>query len=308
MLRLLGLFILVFSSAGSLAEQQFDYALKPEKIAKDTYVFIGKKEDFSGDNGGNIVNTGFIVTKQGVVVIDTGPSLIYGEQMRAAITAITDKPIIKVLLTHHHPDHILGNQAYQDVPIYALPTTVELIKTQAAGFLDNLYRMVGYWMKNTEAMTDILPLEVEEEHFTDHTLRYIAFAGHTDADLLILDESTGVLFAGDLVFHNRALTTPHAHPETWQVNLNKLAKLDFKVMVPGHGEITYDNSATEQTLDYLTWLETTIQQAVLNGKDMNETLQTPIPERFRSFGVIQREFSRSVTHRFPVYESQVFEN
>ena len=50
------------------------YDLKPVKVAQDTYVLIGFMEDFTLKNGGNIVNTGFIVTKEGVVVIDSGPS------------------------------------------------------------------------------------------------------------------------------------------------------------------------------------------------------------------------------------------
>ena len=50
-----------------------DYRLEPRAVAADVYVFVGKTEDFNTTNGGNIVNTGFIVGPQGVVVIDTGP-------------------------------------------------------------------------------------------------------------------------------------------------------------------------------------------------------------------------------------------
>ena len=64
-----------------------DYMLKPRKVAPDTYVFVGLAEDFTRGNGGNIVNTGFIVTADGVLVIDTGSSRLYGEQMRRAIAA-----------------------------------------------------------------------------------------------------------------------------------------------------------------------------------------------------------------------------
>lgn len=53
---------------------EFDYRLTPRAVAPDVYVFVGKTEDFDTVNGGNIVNTGFIVAPEGVVVIDTGPS------------------------------------------------------------------------------------------------------------------------------------------------------------------------------------------------------------------------------------------
>jgi Zn-dependent hydrolases, including glyoxylases len=97
-----------------------DYALKPRQIAEGTWLLEGSTDNFAKSNGGNIVNTAFIVTEKGVVVIDTGPSKRYGEALRNAIAATTDKPVIQVLLTHHHPDHVLGNQAFTDVPDWRL--------------------------------------------------------------------------------------------------------------------------------------------------------------------------------------------
>lgn len=297
----------LLSSLQIVNANEFDYQLKAKKIAADTYVFIGKKEDFSTENGGNIVNTGFIVTDEGVVVIDTGPSLLYGQQMRAAISRVTKKPLLKVLLTHHHPDHILGNQAFHDVPIYALNTTVTLIKRDASAFVDNVYRMVGDWMKGTEVFSDILPLETKREELGDHKLNYLSLSGHTDGDLVVYDETTGVLFAGDLVFHNRALTTPHATPEIWEASLNKLSEIDFKIIVPGHGEISERKIPIVQTLDYLNWIEDLISKAVDDGLEMNEVLSLEIPERFKELGVLEHEYTRSVIHRYPVYEGKIFD-
>lgn len=306
MQRIPWIILLLFSTAIVQAGNIFDYRLEPVEIAKDTYVFIGKKEDFSVENGGNIVNTGFIVTEAGVIVIDTGPSLFYGQQMRAAIGRVTDLPIIKVLITHHHPDHIFGNQAYAGIPIFALPRTTELIRAEAAGFLDNLYRMVGYWMKDTEAMTDVNVLENNREIFPGHTLNYLAMSGHTESDLMVFDETTGVLFTGDLVFHNRAPTTPHANPESWQAALKQIEAINYSLLVPGHGEISASKTPVEQTREYLVWLEQTIRDSVMNGLEMNEVLLTPLPEKFQSLAVLQREFTRSVTHRYPIYEAQIF--
>ncbi|HET6718629.1 MAG TPA: MBL fold metallo-hydrolase, partial [Rhodocyclaceae bacterium] len=100
-----------------------DYALKPRQIAPDTWVLVGLREDFSRSNGGNIVNTAFVATGDGVVVIDSGPTRLYGEALRAAIARVTPQPIREVWNTHHHPDHVLGNQAFADRPIRALEPT-----------------------------------------------------------------------------------------------------------------------------------------------------------------------------------------
>jgi hypothetical protein len=67
-----------------------DYALKPRQIAEGTWLLEGSTDNFAKSNGGNIVNTAFIVTEKGVVVIDTGPSKRYGEALRKAIAETGD--------------------------------------------------------------------------------------------------------------------------------------------------------------------------------------------------------------------------
>ena len=156
-----------------------DYALKPRLIAEDTWLLEGSTDNFAKSNGGNIVNTAFIVTDAGVVVIDTGPSRRYGEAMRQAIAQVTAKPVIQVLLTHHHPDHALGNQAFKDVPIGALADTTRLLHEQGDGMAENLYRMVGDWMRGTEVVLPTQVLEPGVMHFGRHDLRLLALTGHT---------------------------------------------------------------------------------------------------------------------------------
>ena len=96
----------------SLWAQSLDYKLIPRKIASDTYVIEGANDDFSRANGCNIINTGFILTKAGVVVVNTGPSKLYGEQQRKAIAAITKQPISMVLNLNLHPDYFFEMLLY----------------------------------------------------------------------------------------------------------------------------------------------------------------------------------------------------
>ncbi|MCG8324921.1 MAG: quinoprotein relay system zinc metallohydrolase 1 [Thiotrichales bacterium] len=284
-----------------------DYALEPTRIAPDTFVFNGLSEDFSRENGGNIVNTGFIVTDKGVIVIDVGPSLQYGQQMRQAINTITNKPVVEVYLTHHHPDHFGGMQAFDDVRIHALAATVNTLEQQGEGLIDNLYRLLGDWMRGTEFTPGrITPLKGGERDYGNHRLRLIALQGHTEGDLVILDETTGVLFTGDLVFNNRALTTPNANPEHWLLTLDYLDKIDYSIIVPGHGPVTHTSRPVSQTRDYLAWLEATLTQSVQQGMDMNEALQIEIPKRFHGLAVLRKEYARSISHRYPELEFRYF--
>lgn len=280
-----------------------DYRLQPRQIAEGTYLLEGSTENFAKSNGGNIVNTGFIITDSGVVVIDTGPSRRYGEALRKAIATVTDKPVIQVLLTHHHPDHVLGNQAFADVPIGALAGTTAQMRAHGDALAENLYRMVGDWMRGTET---VLPTQVLQSGVLEiggHPLRLLALAGHTGSDLAILDERTGVLFAGDLLFYQRALTTPDSPGlQVWLGDLERLHALPWKLLVPGHGPLASDARPFEQTRDYLTWLDALLREGAVQGQDMNELIASPIPDRFGSISLTRYELIRSVSHLYPAYE------
>lgn len=279
-------------------EAGLDYQLKPRQIAPDTYVFVGLAEDFSRANGGNIVNTGFIVTKDGVIVIDTGSSRLYGEQMRRAIAGVTDKPIRRVLITHHHPDHFFGNQGFRDVAIAALPGSIGGMKQEGGGFADNLYRMAGDWMAETEPVAATRDAIAGRETIGGHDIELIALKGHTQADLVVLDHTTGVLFAGDLVFWQRAATTPHANIAEWLVALERLQALKWKTIVPGHGAPHGDARGIEQTRNYLKWLDATLRKAASDGLDMPDLLQMKLPAEFAAIPLVREEFERSIAHLY----------
>ena len=280
-----------------------DYRLTPQQIAPDTYILEGHNEDFSFENGGNIVNTGFIVTAAGVIVINTGPSRLYGEQLRAAISNITDQPVIKIYISKLHPDHYLGNQAFPDVPIVTLAETIAGIQAQGDMFTDNMYRMVGHWMQGTEMIVPKETAAAGRETIGGHELEVIALRGHTPSDLLLLDHTTGVLFAGGVVFHNRAPTTPHADLDAWIAELESVKRLPFKIIVPSHGPVAQDNGPIEQTLDYVSWLRDTFQQAARAGLDMAEVLYIEIPVRFQTMAVLENEYQRSVSHLYSDFEA-----
>ena len=296
------LVLLLVFAAGPLALAQ-DYRLNARQIAPDTYVFAGLNEDFSFENGGNIVNTGFIVTTDGVLVINTGPSKRYGEQMRAAIARVTDKPILRVYISKLHPDHFLGNQAFGDVPIAALAGTIEGIKLQGETFTDNMYRLVGPWMQGTGLLLPNETVEPGRQALGGNDIEFTALDGHTPSDLVIYDRTTGVLFAGGLVFHQRAPTTPHADLDRWIAALDLLETLDARLIVPSHGPIADDKTPIQQTRDYLRWLKTTFRDAAQSGLDMAEVLYLRIPEPFRSWAVMPVEYHRSVSHLYETFEA-----
>ncbi|MBK3867213.1 quinoprotein relay system zinc metallohydrolase 1 [Pseudomonas stutzeri] len=303
------LFILIFAFWLTVPVQaELRYTLQPRQIADGVWLLEGSTDNFDKANGGNIVNTGFIVTDAGVVVIDSGPSRRYGEALRAAIAEVTDRPVIKVLLTHHHPDHVLGNQAFADVPIAALDGTTELLREQGNAMAENMYRLVGDWMRGTEVVLPSETLAPGTLQIGGRSLRLLALRGHTGADLAILDEHSGVLFAGDILFYQRALTTPNSPGlDVWLEDLDTLEALPWKRLVAGHGPVADDAGPFRQMRDYFGWLDGLLRDAARSGADMNEVIQSPIPDRFASISLTRYELIRSVTHLYPRYEANALQ-
>ena len=291
-----------------LVAADFDYGLKPRQIAPGTYVLEGRNEDFSFANGGNIVNTGFIVTEAGVIVIDSGPSLRYGEQLRQVIAAVTDKPVLRVFITHAHPDHFLGNQAFPAAALYATSAAKEQIQREGNAFAENMYRLNGDWMKGTESLPPTQIIGAGRIALGGHELELLPLHGHTASDLALYDRTTGVLFAGDLVFNHRAPTTPHARIGDWLASLDTLESFTrqpgFTRLVPGHGTVTADAAPIAETRSYLQWLTSTIRQGAEQGEDMNEVMAHAKPAAFRDMAVIDSEYRRSVGHLFPAAEQE----
>jgi uncharacterized sulfatase len=294
--------LLAVSAVAAAASAPGDYGLRAQPVADGVYAFLGTTNGFDHDNGGNIVNTGFIVGPEGIIVIDSGPSRLYGEQQRAAIARVSPLPVRRVLITHAHPDHFLGDQAYPPAEIAALPATIAGIRTHGEALSNNLYQLVGGWMRGTEVVIPQQAVASGKVTIAGRELQLYGDSGHTDGDLMIYDLKTRTLFTGDLVFYDRAPTTPNANMTQWLASLDQIDRLDCSTLVPGHGAITHGHEAIAQTRDYLTWLETRLRDAANHGLDMTEVMRQPIPERFRSLAQVDAEYARSISHLYPAIE------
>jgi len=93
----------VSASAPTAAQQDAPPAATVKRIASDLYFFF----DYAGSN------SVFLVTNDGVLVIDTRQHPQAGQELITEIRKITDKPIRWVINSHFHGDHTFGNAAFQ---------------------------------------------------------------------------------------------------------------------------------------------------------------------------------------------------
>lgn len=288
--------------------QQFAGSYSPQAtaIGDGIWVVRGADESIGFDNGGAIANSVIMGSDAGAIVIDTGPSLGFGKALQALAQSVTGKQVARAYITHLHPDHSFGNGAFTAGSVHALPGTSAEIARDGSGFSDAMYRALAGWMTGTDLIVPAGDASDGEIEIGGRKLRLIALSGHSAADLAILDHASGTLIAGDLVFHDRAPATPHADLAQWQAALTALEAVPHRQLVPGHGPLDTGNQAIAQTRDWLTWLESSLRQAVANGLDMTEAGAIAIPDRFASMAAARYELHRSISHFYPRYEAELF--
>lgn len=304
--------ILLLLWAGGAAARGDSYRLDAQEVAPGTYVLWGAQEGYLARNGGNIVNTGFIVGEREVLVVDTGPTRLYAEQMIAAIRSVTDKPIRTVVVTHHHPDHSFGIKPFKQINarVFMHPAAYALLKRDGAALLQFMQILLAdRWTSGTEPTKPTAWLRAERTFdLGGRTVRAVPLTGgHTPGDVVVFDEATGTLFSGDLVFQERAPSVPHADIPTWLAHIDTLAAMPWQRLVPGHGPLVTASSELALMRDYLAFLEDFARESANEGRMLAETLEADVPPRFHGLAGLQIEFVRAMNTLFRRFEGEQFD-
>ncbi|OZA06323.1 MAG: MBL fold metallo-hydrolase [Methylophilaceae bacterium 17-44-8] len=251
-------------------------AFSIEDVGNGVYVHHGEHLDIDTGYQGDICNTSFVVGSNGVAVIDTGGSLKVGNQLRTAIRKVTDKPILYVINTHVHPDHVYGNAAFlDDKPQFVghakLGDMMQLRK-EAYDKLNSQY--LGADAKGTVQVLPTLPIkESLVLDLGDRKLTVVPYlVAHTNTDITIMDSKTSTLFTGDLLFIKR---TPVVEGDIKGLiaAIDTLKTYPVKQVVPGHGPVAKDwITALNNEQRYLNAVLTDVRAAIKTGESMEHAM------------------------------------
>ena len=260
--------IVAGAMAGLAAAQP---AVQPVEVAPRVWMVQGASALGSPANRNFISNAGFVVTTDGVVVIDALGSPALAEALVAAIRQVTPQPIRHLIVTHYHADHIYGLQVFKaaGARIVAHQAAREYLNADTAALRLQASLSEGL----TEPGTTLVAADQWLEQATE--LRVGGPGGvalrlqpvgpaHTPEDLAVFVPSEGVLFAGDLVFRGRIPFVGQANSRHWIASLDALLALPSlfggrEVLVEAARRLP-DHPLVKAALADLDWLRATTRE------------------------------------------------
>jgi len=267
--KLLFLFFLYFLS--SIHTAFAGSQLQLQKVTDNVYAIIGPLGNRDPQNLGNNATFGFVVTSDGVVLIDSGGTYKGAAEIHALIKTVTDKPVKVVINTGGQDHRWLGNGYFkkQGARLIANSKAVADQKARARDQFFMLGNLVGdAGLKNTEAVyaeetfDDSLTFKFGDTAFELHH----AGPAHTPGDSFVWLPEKRVVFTGDIVYVQRMLgVTPVSNSKSWVTTFEAMAALQPKIVVPGHGHVTTLKEATAHTYDYLVFLRQAVSEFMANG-------------------------------------------
>lgn len=277
-------------------------ALEPVPVARDVYAFIGALDEASSANAGFTGNAGFIVARDGIIVVDTGGSYRLGRAMLRAIRRVSDKPVALVVNTHAVQDFLFGNAVFADLgaPLLTHRRSAQLMRERCAHCLENLRLLLGAQaMRGTRLVVPARLVDGSQiVRVAGRELELLHFGwGATPGDLVVLDRRSGIAFGGGLVSIGRVPETRDGRLPQWITALDALARLPARQVIPGHGPVA-DIAEVRRTRAYLSDLDALARRLYDEGLSLLEALDRSDLPAYRDWGAYASVHRRNVQQRY----------
>ena len=282
---------------------------KPIEVIPNVFSAIGATAPPTYENSGHNNNLSFVITTDGVVVINSGASVRLASALHEEIKTITDQPVKLVINENGQGHAVLGNLYWSQlgIDILAHEDAIHEIEENSYTILE---RMKSYNRDKAVGTEVVIPNKSFSEKiiFNLGGLEFHVLhlgPAHGPGDTQVWLPQLSLMIAGDMAFHERMLpifenTCTKCWLETWD---EKFAPLNATYVIPGHGHPTNMAQVTRFTRDYLKDLRAKVLEVVDNGGDLAEAFYVD-QGRWRSLDTFEELAKRNAGR---VFEEMEFE-
>ncbi|NOY17646.1 MAG: MBL fold metallo-hydrolase [Gammaproteobacteria bacterium] len=248
---------------------------KPQQVIDGVWSAIGSPAPSRYENSGHNNNLSFVITSDGVLVVNAGASYLLAEALHTEIKKITDQPVKYVVLENGQGHAMLGSNYWQEqgVTVIAHTGAAREIEEKGAAVLDREKKSIR---EKAEGTVVVMPDETFEHK------KIIEMGGlriellhlgptHSPGDIVVWLPEKQLVISGDMAFHQRMLPLfEYTDTAAWLKTWDKFAALDAKYVIPGHGGPTNMAEVTRYTKDYLIYLREKVGELIENGDSLLE--------------------------------------
>jgi len=277
-----GLFLLLWQVT-AVAEGRLQDAYPPATVdmelkrVSEHVWFVEGVPGTATENQGFISNAGVIVTGAGVVLFDALGTPSLADRLLQKIRAITNEPVVRVIVSHYHADHIYGLQVFEDLDAEILAPAGAATYLEAPNSQERLAERrltLDPWVNRQTRL--VVPNQYLDEGMqfrlgdVDFTVTVVGKA-HSDGDLTLYVSPDRVLFSGDIIFEGRVPFLGDSNTRNWVAVLERMEREQLTALVPGHGGVAANpNESISLTHRYLAYLRQQMGAAVSDFMPFNE--------------------------------------
>lgn len=243
---------------------------KPQKVVEGVWSAIGATAPPTYENSGHNNNLSFVITKDGVLVVNAGGSYLLAASLHAEIKKLTDKPVKYVVLENGQGHAALGSSywkaqgatiiAHEDAAAELKGHGDQIAARAKRNLRDKFYRTNLILPDKT--FSDKMVIELGGERIELINLG----PAHSPGDIVVWLPAKSLVISGDMAFHQRMLPVfEHTDTAGWVESWKNFLALGAKHVIPGHGTPTDYATVTKYTHDYLVYMRSQVKKILDNG-------------------------------------------
>ena len=279
LLKISLLFGLLVAGTGAQSDQsiadQYPASIlysKPVEVIPNVWSAIGATAPPNYENSGHNNNYSFVVTGDGVVVVNSG-SYLLAKALHEEIRTITDQPVRLVINENGQGHAMLGNGYWRDqgVPVLAHEDAAAKFENSSHASLASLKRYGKEKAEGTrveppsDTMSDERVIEFGDKRIE---VKWLG-TSHSTGDLVVWLPNERLAISGDMAFHERLLPIfEDADTPAWLESWERFEALEALYVIPGHGHPTNMDQVRRYTKDYLLFIRGEVAKLLENGEDL----------------------------------------